>query len=879
MGSNDEPKTTEQLKNKLQTERRQFLRAIGAAGLVGLAANPAGAQTNKSEAVDPDNYAHSPALPPSKALETFKLAPGYEIELVASEPLTINPVEIKWDAKGRMWVVEMPDYMTTLEGDSSGPESPNARIKVLEDTNGDGKMDKSTVFLDDLSLARAIGFVNEGKLVADETELTFHADTTDDLTPDTREVLIEDFVNPDNPEHTDNGLRFMMDNWLYNAKSDLRMRFRDGDLAEDKTHFRGQWGITQDNYGRLYYNVNYNWLYADLVPGDYLLRGSFESSHGIGAEIVDNSSIYTVQKNYGTNRAYRDGYHRPDGRMREITAACGPGIYRGDLFDEEIVNQAFIPDPAGHVVGQFDIQEDGLNLETEHLTYDDEKWGQREFLASTDEVFRPTYAKTGPDGALYIVDMYHGIFQHETYLTDYLRNYILEHNLHKVPPAGRIYRIVPEDGKPNKQGPPDHAGKQGPPDHANNDDIPALDELEPTKLATSLMDANGWVRDTAQRLIVQQSMTEASPILREIARASYESDEKNGGPPDHAGGPGGAGPPDHAGPPDDTNNEEVGPVARMHALWALHGLDRIDMESVFSAMASDHTHLSMAAMRTGEALLNTDHNAKYVNRLVEFTNADHLRLVVQAAYSLGEVSNSELQSQAEDVLNQLLTEYEDNQFITDAVNSSLESLGDGGGNESPTASFTTSPSSVSPGDSVTFDASDSADPDGSISSYEWDFGDGSTATGQTVSHTYDSTGDYTVTLTVTDDGGATATATTTITVGDGDGTGAIAPGTTITFDGYTGGWEATAPSAISGQTNPTLTLQEGAQYTLQFTNQDGAPHDITVQDSGGNILKDSGDYVNQIGATDSIDITASTDMATYVCTAHPTTMVGNIEVV
>lgn len=197
----------------------------------------------------------------------------------------------------------------------------------------------------------------------------------------------------------------------------------------------------------------------------------------------------------------------------------------------------------------------------------------------------------------------------------------------------------------------------------------------------------------------------------------------------------------------------------------------------------------------------------------------------------------------------------------------------------PTASFSASSTDVDVGTKVSFDASDSSTSGGSITSYEWEFGDGSTATGQTVSHTYDGPGDYTVTLTVTDDGGATATATKTITVGDGNGNDTIEPGTTITFDGYTGGWEATAPSAISGQTNPTLTLQEGAQYTLQFTNQDGAPHDIAVQDSGGNVLNDSGSYVSEVGATDSVDITASTEMATYVCTAHPTTMVGSIEVV
>ncbi|WP_226022981.1 PVC-type heme-binding CxxCH protein [Halomicrobium salinisoli] len=193
----------------------------------------------------------------------------------------------------------------------------------------------------------------------------------------------------------------------------------------------------------------------------------------------------------------------------------------------------------------------------------------------------------------------------------------------------------------------------------------------------------------------------------------------------------------------------------------------------------------------------------------------------------------------------------------------------------PTAEFAASSTSTAVGETVTFDASASSSPGGSITGYEWAFGDDTTATGESVSHAYDSAGEYTVTLTVTDDTGATDTASTTVSVTERAG---LDPATTLEFDGYTDGWEATAPDAIVGETNPTLSLREGEEYTVEFTNQDGAPHDFAIEDGSGTVVADSGDYVTEVGGTDSLTFTVDAAMDTYVCTAHPQ-MVGNIDVV
>ncbi|WP_226022988.1 PVC-type heme-binding CxxCH protein [Halomicrobium salinisoli] len=207
--------------------------------------------------------------------------------------------------------------------------------------------------------------------------------------------------------------------------------------------------------------------------------------------------------------------------------------------------------------------------------------------------------------------------------------------------------------------------------------------------------------------------------------------------------------------------------------------------------------------------------------------------------------------------------------VYDRVKTHLDMMG-------VTAEFTASTTTVTPGEEVTFDAADSSSPDGAITSYEWAFGDGSSASGESVSHTYDSAGEYDVTLTVTDEPGATDSTTTTVAV-EAD-SGALDPSATIQLDGYTDGWEATAPDAIAGDTNPTLQLQEGAEYTVEFVNADGNPHDFAVQDSAGdNVAKT--DFVMDEGGTASLTFTASTEIVTYLCTAHPDAMIGDVEVV
>jgi glucose/arabinose dehydrogenase len=202
----------------------------------------------------------SPALSPEEALESFEVAPGFRVECVAAEPLVEDPVFFEFDPDGRIWVVEFQGWMRDIDG--TGESDPICKVVVLEDRDGDTFMDKSTVFLDGLRMPRTVSFVKGGVLVAEPPNLWYCRDTDGDLVCDSK-VRVGDWGIPGNPEHTDNGLMHGIDNWMYNAKSSLRHRFVDGELIADETIFRGQWCISQDDYGRLYYGYESSSLHAD----------------------------------------------------------------------------------------------------------------------------------------------------------------------------------------------------------------------------------------------------------------------------------------------------------------------------------------------------------------------------------------------------------------------------------------------------------------------------------------------------------------------------------------------------------------------------------------------------------------------------------------
>ncbi|EDY81819.1 Cytochrome c subfamily, putative [Verrucomicrobiia bacterium DG1235] len=530
----------------------------------------------------------SPILSPEEAIRSIKIADGFFLEAVATEPLVNDPVAITWDEHGRLWAAEMWAYMP--DSDGKGEDEPVSRVVVMEDIDEDGIMDRSTVFLDKLVLPRALAIVKGGVLIADPPNLYFCQDLDGDLQSD-RQTIVAEYAAIGNVEHAENGLMRGLDNWLYNAKSYRRLKYEDGSIEFDRTLFRGQWGITMDDWGRLFYNHNSFYLYGDLVRWeDVNNHPGWKLQAGFGFEVVPDTSVFTARVNPGVNRVYRDGKLRPDNRMINVDAVSDPEIYRGDRYPAEYHGNAFVPDPAGHVVSLFSLNDDGLEIVSEKRLQKDENWGQIEFIASTDERFRPVATAVGPDGFLYVVDMYRGIIQHKTYLTTFLRKQIIERGLDDPVGLGRIYRVVHESDSPDRK-------------------RPILAQLSPLELVPNLASENGWVRDTAQRLIVQSQTKDPAVIDALKKRADSDSERAN-----------------------------------IHALWTLEGLRAINDQTLQTAIENGSPWVKTHALRIAKPLLNKSrqsNNSLYKAYLTTLSSPEP-RVRLQALQLLPQTGDPEL---------------------------------------------------------------------------------------------------------------------------------------------------------------------------------------------------------------------------------------------
>ena len=547
---------------------------------------------------DPDKGEPSPPLSPEAALESFALAdPQLHMELVAAEPLVQDPVAITFDAAGRLWVVEMLGFMQDIDG--SGEEDPVGRVSVLFDDDGDGRMDRRTVFLDSLVMPRAVGLVDGGVLVAENIPLWFAEDLDGDFVADRKTLVDSTYGGSGMPEHSANGLWRGMDNWIYNAKSSYRYRRVAGEWIKDETEFRGQWGIAHDNAGRLVYNYNWSQLHADLVPPNSLDDNpNHTPGSGIDHGLTLDRTIFPIRSNTAVNRGYVPGTLDPDGRLLEFASACGPLIYRGDALPESYRGDAFICEPTANLIKQNDILEHGFMLEA-RAVYPD-----REFLASTDERFRPISLAPGPDGALYVVDMYKGIIQHGPYMTDYLREVTLERKLDQPIHMGRIWRIT------RKQRADSQAATQTPPH------VVKLEKMSPEALVDQLDSPDGWTRDTAQRLLVAWGRAADNPEVGEGLKQSVGG--LSGGDPANTGRH------DAVLAALRTMTRKGSPFGQLHALWTLQGMGWSNPEVYLEALQSDHPIAVQAALRILEPVCREDRDireavASFVQ--TEFTGA------------------------------------------------------------------------------------------------------------------------------------------------------------------------------------------------------------------------------------------------------------------
>ncbi len=495
----------------------------------------------------------SPTLSPEEALKTFYMPPGYRLEVVASEPLIQDPVAIDWDTDGRLWAVEMPGFMANITG--SNEHDPIGRVVVLEDTDDDGRMDRRTVFADGLVLARSLKILDRGVLVAEPPNVWLMRDTNGDLRMDTKELVTNQYGRRDgDPQNNANGFQWALDNQMYTAgQADIQLRLKNGVLQVQKTLPRGEWGVTHDDAGRVYRNTNESALHADLVPTAYFARnpnllrtrGSYERLAPDGNDVNDLNIVWPVRPNPGTNRAYQTGIDRADGSLAAFTSVCAPVVYRGDRLPGDLYGNVFVAEPAANLVSRLVLSDDGTTVRARKA------YERGEFLASSDERFRPVFLSNAPDGTLYIVDMYRGIIEHRLSLTAYLRDYILARKLEQSTGFGRIYRVRHDTTRRDS---PSRGGSQA----------------SPAQLVEMLSHQNGWWRDTAQRLLVERSAAAVRTVVPALTKLAL-------GAPD--------------------------PRTRLHALWTLDGIDAIEPSTVVSALDDPSRDVRASAIRIAERWL------------------------------------------------------------------------------------------------------------------------------------------------------------------------------------------------------------------------------------------------------------------------------------
>ncbi len=521
----------------------------------------------------------SPPKSPADSLAAIRVRAGFKVELVASEPLVMDPVAFEWGADGRLWVVEMRDYPLGLDGKGK----PGGVVKYLEDTDGDGTYDKATVFLEGLNFPTGIMPWRNGVLISAAPDILYAGDTDGDGKADLRKTILSGF-GEGNQQHRINGFEYGLDNWVYagngGSNGDLRsvatgttaklrghdLRFRPDDGRFELVAGQAQFGRRRDDWGNWFANANPTWLWHYLLPEHYLLRNpqlAVATTRETLANYANPTRVFPISRP-------QQRFNWPDA-ANNLTSANSPTPYRDDLFGPQFAHAVFISEPAQNVVHLELLEENGVTF-TSHRAGDEQ---DREFLASGDNWFRPTMLKTGPDGALYIADMYRLVIEHPEYFPEELKG---RPDLRFGEDKGRIYRVFPTNAPVRR--------------------ILRLDRLDPAGLVAAMDSANGWQRDTAQRLLVQAGRPGPVAALEKLATLSSN------------------------------------PKSRLQALCTLDGLAALTPTLLIAALHDSHPAVREHALRLGETTLPG--SGPLQEAVLALVRDPALRVRYQLAFTLGE---------------------------------------------------------------------------------------------------------------------------------------------------------------------------------------------------------------------------------------------------
>lgn len=527
---------------------------------------------------------------PLESLQKIHVRAGYGFELAAAEPLLADPVAIDWDLSGRMWVVEMADYPLGMDGKNS----PGGRVRVLEDTDADGQFDKSTIFAEGLNFPNGLLTWRDGVIVTAAPDILFLRDTDGDGRADSREVLVSGLLQG-NQQLRANGLRWGLDNWVYCAAGghhgeygtgttfrshrngtdvvvgsrDFRFRPDSGELEPQSGP--SQFGRNRDDWGHWFGTQNSRPLWHYVLADQYLRRNPLVAAPDPTKQIVTplNPPVWPASQQEKRFHSFTDAGH--------FTSACGGMIYRDTLLFPEGGIHAFTCEPFHNVVQHNILIEDGVSY-TARLDGDADRL---DFFTSEDRWCRPVMTRTGPDGALWVVDMYRYMIEHPDWLPAEGKAELLPH-YRLGEDKGRIYRVFPVGDKQRT--------------------LINLEKATPAELVAALDSPNEWQRDKAHMAMLWRlpSLPEAERAV--IVRVMLES-----------------------------VTQHANPLVRVHLMGVLRGLDQLSAGPLTALVTDAQPRVREVALRFAEGNADAALTAKVISR----TEDPDAKVRLQLALSLG----------------------------------------------------------------------------------------------------------------------------------------------------------------------------------------------------------------------------------------------------
>jgi mono/diheme cytochrome c family protein/glucose/arabinose dehydrogenase len=506
------------------------------------------------------------ALSPEEEKKHFILPPGYDVDLVLDDQSVISPAAMAFDADGRMYIAEMRTFMRDADG--TGQLDPVSRVSLHESTKHDGVFDRHTVFVDHLVLPRMLLPLDKGLLVNEthSDDVVLYTDTNGDGVADKRQIFFSGIgSNRDgNVQHEQSGLIWGLDNWIYSTYNAFRIRWTPNGIVREPSGSSGaEWGASMDDDGRMWF-VNSGGERGPVAFQTPIAYGAFNTPDQLEPGF---ESVYGAPS-IGDMQGGAPRVRMPYNNLNHLTSSSAPEIVRSDRYPQDMQGDLLFCEFVARSIRRAKV------VRSEGLTQLKNAYQGAEFLTSTDPLFRPINIKTGPDGALYILDWYQGIIQDANWTGrgTYLRTKIEQYGLDHVTNHGRVWRLrfvgIPGNA------PASAPQRPGVPAIELSKTWPHMSDETPAQLVAHLTSPIGWWRDTAQRLLVLRQDKSAVPELVRLARSRAEASREGG---------------------DNT-------LGRIHALWTLEGLGALDVGLARELMKDANARVRAHAIRASETL-------------------------------------------------------------------------------------------------------------------------------------------------------------------------------------------------------------------------------------------------------------------------------------